>query len=73
MNEELTNVKEEIETLKMGSSCAVSSAASTGSGLGSTIEIKGWVRDWSLNDVTGFNEEQAKELLTQLEGPCSRK
>ena len=35
MNEELTNMKEEIETLKMSSNCKVSSAASTGSGLGS--------------------------------------
>ena len=31
MNEELTNVKEEMETMKMGSSCTVSSAASTSS------------------------------------------
>ena len=32
--EELTNMNEEMESMRMGGSCAVSSAASTGCGLG---------------------------------------
>ena len=33
--DELTNMKDEVKSMQMGSNCVVSSAASTGNGLGS--------------------------------------
>ena len=67
--------------MKMGSSCTVSSAASAGYGLGSAsgpnyrenweprkIEIKGWVTDWPMREMTGLSDEQVMQLPPHLEG-----
>ena len=32
------------------------------------IEVKGWVRDRSLKDVTGLNDEKVKDVLAEIEG-----
>ena len=59
-------------TMKMGSNCSVSSAASTGYGLGighfcQTPPLgPSWKEDWSLRDMTGLNDEQVKDVLAQL-------
>ena len=32
-------------------------------------KIEGCVKDWSMKQMTGLNEEQSMKLLTELEGP----
>ena len=37
----------------------------------SKIEVKRLVKDWSLKDMTGLNDEQVKDALAEIEGTMS--
>ena len=32
------------------------------------IEIKGWVKDWSVKEITGLNDEPVKDVVAEREG-----
>ena len=65
--DELTIMKDEIKTMKMGSNCTVSSADWSQELLWEPreIEVKGWVAQLSMRQIAGLND--VNEVLGQFE------
>ena len=88
VHEEMASMKEDIKSVKLGSSCEGNTAASKRYGLGSgtfarrpppgpnwrenwmpkKIDIKRLVKDWSMKEMTGFNDQHVMKLMTEFEG-----